>query len=63
MSTVSIGSNQKYAENWDAIFKKGRATKKKAAPAKGKAKSSAAAPTKKKAESHKAAKKTTKRKR
>lgn len=34
MATVSIGSNKKYAEGWDAVFKKGKTAKKKATPAK-----------------------------
>jgi hypothetical protein len=63
VSTVSIGSNQKYAENWDTIFKTRKATKKKAAPAKGKSKAESRAAPKKKAKSHKPAGKTAKRKR
>ena len=51
MSTVSIGSNKQYADNWDTIFKKGKASKNKATPAKSKkaapVKSKKAAPKKK----------------
>jgi hypothetical protein len=63
VSTVSIGSNRQYAENWDTIFKAGKAAKKSAAPAKGKSKSVKTTTAKKKAKSHKPAGKTGKRKR
>lgn len=54
MSTVSIGSNKKYAENWDAIFKKGKAKKKSATGrAKSPTKGKKAAPAKKKAKAAK----------
>lgn len=56
MSTVSIGSNKTYADNWESIFSKGRSTKKKAPPAKSKK----AAPAQKKGKSAKASGKSAK---
>jgi hypothetical protein len=56
VSTVSVGSNSDYAKNWDAIFKKGKPTKKEATPSKS-------APSKEKGAAKKgaSAKKKTKR--
>jgi hypothetical protein len=61
VSTVSIGSNRKYAENWDSIFKKGKATKKEA-PATEKVKAQKQSAAKKKAKSDKGGRKAAKRK-
>ena len=62
MSTVSIGSNRTYAENWEGIFKKGKAAQKKAAPMKEKGPSQKSASNKKKGKPAKAARKPAKRK-
>ena len=59
MATVSIGSNKKYAEGWDAVFKKGKTAKKKQSSSKttAKAKSKKGRPAKKKTSSQKPARK------
>jgi hypothetical protein len=60
VSTVSIGSNRKYAENWDTIFKGGKTTKRSTAT--GKTKIVKATTAKKKVKSHKPARKAGKQK-
>jgi hypothetical protein len=66
VSTVSIGSNKKYAEGWDAVFGKGKLAKKKAVPEKGKRKEASPkkkeATPKKKVKSEPVARKVSKRK-
>ena len=62
VSTVSIGSNRRYAENWDSIFKGGKKAKKAAAPAKGKTKAMKTTSGKKKVKSSRTAGKAVKRK-
>jgi hypothetical protein len=57
VATVSIGSNKKYAEGWDAVFKKGKTAKKKQSSSKTTAKAKKARPARKKTSSQKPARK------